>query len=124
MVETCISIALIFMILNCTEDQSVTSVSTIYATVDQVLFRHSLKDTEDQSVTSLDHRITVEPMQITNPSTDSEISLALKSSGRLYLIHCEINVLAHEYKAILVLLNIPSTWVILGVWDKELAWMP
>ncbi|KAH0690109.1 hypothetical protein KY289_017467 [Solanum tuberosum] len=49
-----------------------------YATVVQVLFRHFLRDTEDQSVTSLDHIFTVESMEITSPSTDSEISLALR----------------------------------------------
>ncbi|KAM3319759.1 hypothetical protein P3S67_006959 [Capsicum chacoense] len=74
-----------------------------------VLFRHSLRDTEDQSVTSLDHIFTVEPMEITSPSTDSEVSLALRVLEGCCLIHCESNVLAHQYKAIPVLMNILST---------------
>ncbi|XP_049393947.1 uncharacterized protein LOC125858270 [Solanum stenotomum] len=90
-----------------------------YATVVQVLFRHFLRDTEDQSVTSLDHIFTVESMEITSPSTDSEISLALRVLEGCCLIHCESNVLAHEYKAIPVLMNILST----QYWDEELAWM-
>uniref|UniRef100_A0A0V0HB77 Putative ovule protein n=1 Tax=Solanum chacoense TaxID=4108 RepID=A0A0V0HB77_SOLCH len=81
-----------------------------YATVVQVLFRHFLRDTEDQSVTSLDHIFTVESMEITSPSTDSEIFLALRVLEGCCLIHCESNVLAHEYKAIPVLMNILSTW--------------
>ncbi|KAH0702974.1 hypothetical protein KY290_019836 [Solanum tuberosum] len=84
------------------------------------MVRHFLRDTEDQSVTSLDHIFTVESMEITSPSTDSEISLALRVLEGCCLIHCESNVLAHEYnKAIPVLMNILST----RYWDKELAWM-
>ncbi|KAH0686679.1 hypothetical protein KY284_017232 [Solanum tuberosum] len=79
-----------------------------------VLFRHSLKDTEDQNVTSLDHIFTVEPMEITSPSTDSEVSLALRVLEGCCLIHCESNVLAHQYKAIPVLMNILSTRGVLG----------
>ncbi|KAJ8554266.1 hypothetical protein K7X08_024944 [Anisodus acutangulus] len=79
-----------------------------------VLYRHSLRDTEDQSVTSLDHIFTVEPMEINSPSTDSEVSLALRVLEGCCLIHCESNVLAHQYKAIPVLMNILSTRGVLG----------
>lgn len=79
-----------------------------------VLFRHSLRDTEDQSVSNLDHIFTVEPMEITSPSTDSEVSLALRVLEGCCLIHCESNVLAHQYKAIPVLMNILSTRGVLG----------
>ncbi|KAK4362893.1 hypothetical protein RND71_018134 [Anisodus tanguticus] len=79
-----------------------------------VLYRHSLRDTEDQSVTSLDHIFTVEPMEITSPSTDSEVALALRVLEGCCLIHCESNVLAHQYKAIPVLMNILSTRGVLG----------
>ncbi|KAK4734741.1 hypothetical protein R3W88_009002 [Solanum pinnatisectum] len=79
-----------------------------------VLFRHSLRDTEDQNVTSLNHIFTVEPMEITSPSTDSEVSLALRVLEGCCLIHCESNVLAHQYKAIPVLMNVLSTRGVLG----------
>lgn len=71
-----------------------------YATVVPVLFKHSLRDIEDQSVTSLDHIFTVEPMEITSPSTDSEVALALRVLEGCCLLHRESNDLAHQHKAI------------------------
>ncbi|MCD7465823.1 impaired sucrose induction [Datura stramonium] len=79
-----------------------------------VLFKHSLRDMEDQQVTSLDHIFTVEPMEITSSSTDSEVALALRVLEGCCLIHCESNLLAHQYKAIPVLMNILLTRGVLG----------
>ncbi|CAN4085670.1 unnamed protein product [Withania somnifera] len=79
-----------------------------------VLFKHSLRDMEDQQVTNLEHIFTVEPMEIISPSTDSEIALALRVLEGCCLIHRESNVLAHQYKAIPVLMNILSTRGVLG----------
>ncbi|KAG9158003.1 hypothetical protein Leryth_000178 [Lithospermum erythrorhizon] len=74
-----------------------------------VLFQHSLKETEDQRVTSLAHIFTVEPMTITSPATDAEVALALRVLEGCCLLHRESNNLAHQYKAIPVLMNILST---------------
>ncbi|CAN4089517.1 unnamed protein product [Withania somnifera] len=62
-----------------------------------VLFKHSLRDMEDHQVTSI---FTVELMEITSPSTDSEVALALRVLEGGCLIYCESNVLARQYKAI------------------------
>lgn len=72
-------------------------------TVVPVLFQHSLKESEDDSVANLDHIFGVEPMKITSPSTDSEVSLALRVLEGCCLLHRDSTVLAHQYKAIQVL---------------------
>ncbi|KAL0400571.1 UNVERIFIED_CONTAM: hypothetical protein Slati_4087000 [Sesamum latifolium] len=74
-----------------------------------VLFQHSLKEVEDQTVTNLGHIFTVEPMNITSPSTDDEVALALRLLEGCCLLHPESNILAHQHKAITVLMNILST---------------
>ncbi|KAL5538676.1 hypothetical protein UlMin_024300 [Ulmus minor] len=74
-----------------------------------VLFQHSLKDSEDENVSNLDHIFGVEPMKITSPSTDAEVSLALRVLEGCCLLHRESTVLAHHYKAIQVLMNILSS---------------
>lgn len=68
-----------------------------------VLFQHSLKDAEEDIVTSLDHIFTVEPMKLTNPSTDTEVALALRVLEGCCLIHRQSTILAHQHKAIPVL---------------------
>nr|GMD51679.1 uncharacterized LOC102591911 [Ipomoea batatas] len=73
-----------------------------------VLFKHSLREHEDQNVASLDHIFTVEPMEITSPSTDAEVALALRVLEGCCLLHQESTILAHQYKAIPVLMNILS----------------
>ncbi|KAK6155561.1 hypothetical protein DH2020_009809 [Rehmannia glutinosa] len=74
-----------------------------------VLFQHSLKEVEDQQVTNLNHIFTVEPMKITSPSTDAEVALALRVLEGCCLLHRESTILAHQHKAITVLMNILST---------------
>ncbi|PON72016.1 Cell division protein [Parasponia andersonii] len=74
-----------------------------------VLFQHSLKEPEDDNVANLDHIFGVEPMKITSPSTDSEVSLALRVLEGCCLLHRDSTVLAHQYKAIQVLMTILST---------------
>ncbi|XP_021763622.1 uncharacterized protein LOC110728251 [Chenopodium quinoa] len=74
-----------------------------------VLFQHSLKDSEEDKVTSLDHIFTVEPMKLTNPSTDTEVALALRVLEGCCLIHRQSTILAHQHKAIPVLMNILSS---------------
>ncbi|PIN14459.1 hypothetical protein CDL12_12920 [Handroanthus impetiginosus] len=74
-----------------------------------VLFQHSLKEVEDQTVKNLDHIFTVEPMKISSPSTDDEVALALRVLEGCCLLHRESTVLAHQHKAVTVLMNILST---------------
>ncbi|KDP23993.1 hypothetical protein JCGZ_25381 [Jatropha curcas] len=74
-----------------------------------VLFRHSLKETEDDKVDSLDHIFGVEPLKITGPSTGAEVALALRVLEGCCLLHRESTILAHQHKAIEVLLHILST---------------
>ncbi|KAL3630723.1 hypothetical protein CASFOL_023707 [Castilleja foliolosa] len=74
-----------------------------------VLFQHSLREVEDQQVTNLDHIFTVEPMKITSPPTDAEAALALRVLEGCCLLHRESTILAHQHKAITVLMNILST---------------
>ncbi|KAL5738665.1 hypothetical protein ACOSP7_031426 [Xanthoceras sorbifolium] len=75
-----------------------------------VLFQHSFKEESvEDSVTSLDHIFRVDPMKITSPSTDAELALALRVLEGCCLLHCESTILAHQYKAIQVLMNILST---------------
>lgn len=73
-----------------------------------VLFQHSLKDYEDETVANLDHIFGVQPMKITSPSTDTEVSLALRVLEGCCLLHRESTMLANQYKAIKVLMNILS----------------
>ncbi|XP_044491604.1 uncharacterized protein LOC123215524 [Mangifera indica] len=75
-----------------------------------VLFQHSFKeDSVEDGVTSLDHIFSVDPMKITSPSTDSEVALALRVLEGCCLLHRESTNLAHQHKAIQVLMNIIST---------------
>lgn len=74
-----------------------------------VLFQHSLKDWDDQKVANLDHIFGVEPLKITSPSSDAEVALALRVLEGCCLLHRESSVLAHQHKAIQVLMNILST---------------
>ncbi|KAM6555515.1 hypothetical protein CsatB_002534 [Cannabis sativa] len=74
-----------------------------------VLFQHSLNESEDEIVSTLDHIFDVEPMKITSPSTDSEVSLALRVLEGCCLLHKDSTTLAHHYKAIQVLMTILST---------------
>lgn len=67
-----------------------------------VLFQHSLKDSVDDTVTNLDHIFGVQPMKLTSPSTDAEVSLALRVLEGCCLLHRESTVLTHQYKAIQV----------------------
>ncbi|KAM1707591.1 hypothetical protein ACFX1X_000707 [Malus domestica] len=78
-----------------------------------VLFRNSLKDSGDEIVRNLDHIFGVEPLKITSPSTDSEVSLALRVLEGCCLLHPNSVVLAHQHKAIQVLMNkLPTRGVI------------
>ncbi|KAL1822306.1 hypothetical protein ACET3Z_009084 [Daucus carota] len=74
-----------------------------------VLFQHSLKDWDDQKVANLDHIFDVEPLKIAGPSSDAEVALALRVLEGCCLLHRQSSVLAHEHKAIHVLMNILST---------------
>ncbi|OMO93546.1 Armadillo-like helical [Corchorus olitorius] len=74
-----------------------------------VLFEHSLKETVDDRVQSLDHIFSVEPMNIKSPSTDAEVALALRVLEGCCLLHPESTSLAHQHKAIPVLMNVLST---------------
>ena len=67
-----------------------------------VLFQHSLKEAEDEIVRNLDHIFGVEPLKITAPSTDSEVSLALRVLEGCCLLHRDSAVLAHQHTAIQV----------------------
>ncbi|XP_051143135.1 uncharacterized protein LOC127259668 [Andrographis paniculata] len=74
-----------------------------------VLFQHSLREIEDQSVTNLKHLFTVEPIKISSPSTDAEVALALRVLEGCCLLHSESTILAHQHKAVAVLMSILST---------------
>nr|KJB23959.1 hypothetical protein B456_004G122700 [Gossypium raimondii]KJB23963.1 hypothetical protein B456_004G122700 [Gossypium raimondii] len=74
-----------------------------------LLFEHSFKETEDEKVGSLDHIFSVEPMKVKSPSTDSEVALALRVLEGCCLLHPESTRLAHQHKAIPVLMNVLST---------------
>lgn len=74
-----------------------------------VLFQHSLREVEEQTVANLKHIFTVEPMKITSPSTDAEVALALRVLEGCCLLHRESTILAHQHKAVMVLMNILST---------------
>lgn len=74
-----------------------------------VLFQHSFKGDEEDRVENLDSIFTVEPMKLTTPSSDTELALALRVLEGCCLIHQQSSVLAHQYKAIPVLLNILAT---------------
>ncbi|KAF5800539.1 putative Cell division protein Cdc14 [Helianthus annuus] len=74
-----------------------------------VLFQHSLHDFQDQIITNLDHIFSVQPLKITSPSTDAEVSLALRVLEGSCLLHRESMLLAHHFKAVQVLMNILAT---------------
>ncbi|GER33410.1 impaired sucrose induction 1-like protein [Striga asiatica] len=74
-----------------------------------VLFQHSLIEVEEHHVANLNHIFTVEPMKITSPATDAEVALALRVLEGCCLLHSESTILAHQHKAITVLMNILST---------------
>ncbi|XP_048229534.1 uncharacterized protein LOC8260673 [Ricinus communis] len=74
-----------------------------------VLFEHCLKEGEDDRVESLDVIFGVEPLKITSPSTGAEIALALRVLEGCCLLHSESTILAHQHKAIEVLLHILSS---------------
>ncbi|TYI14422.1 hypothetical protein ES332_A08G119900v1 [Gossypium tomentosum] len=74
-----------------------------------LLFEHSFKETEDEKLGSLDHIFSVEPMKVKSPSTDSEVALALRVLEGCCLLHPESTRLAHQHKAIPVLMNVLST---------------
>lgn len=74
-----------------------------------VLFQHSLRETEEDRVANLDHIFSVEPLKLTNPSTDTEVAVALRVLEGCCLIHRQSTILAHQHRAIPVLLNILST---------------
>ncbi|KAF7836546.1 Armadillo-type fold [Senna tora] len=78
-----------------------------------VIFQHSLKETgddyNDHRIGNLDHIFGVEPMKITSPSTDAEVALALRVLEGCCLLHPQSTSLAHQHKAIQVLMNILST---------------
>ncbi|XP_024980023.1 uncharacterized protein LOC112516968 isoform X2 [Cynara cardunculus var. scolymus] len=84
--------------------QSITALQVVPA-----LFQHSLQETEDQIVSNLDHIFSVEPLKIKSPSTDTEVSLALRVLEGCCLLHKESTILAHQFKAIQVLMNILAT---------------
>ena len=65
-----------------------------------VLFQHSLKETEEGRVGNVDHIFSVEPMKLTNPSTDTEVALALRVLEGCCLIHRQSTISAHQHRAI------------------------
>ncbi|GKC11439.1 armadillo-type fold protein [Tanacetum coccineum] len=65
-----------------------------------VLFQHSLHECEDQIVNNLDHIFSVQPLKIKSPSTDAEVSLALRVLEGCCLLHKESTLFAHQFKAI------------------------
>ncbi|XP_048422069.1 glycerol-3-phosphate acyltransferase RAM2-like isoform X3 [Pyrus x bretschneideri] len=58
---------------------------------------------------NLDHIFGVEPLKITSPSTDFEVSLMLRVLEGCCLLRPDSAVLAHQHKAIQVLMNILPT---------------
>ncbi|KAL8160502.1 hypothetical protein V2J09_002039 [Rumex salicifolius] len=74
-----------------------------------VLFQYSLKEVEEDIVANLDHIFTVEPMKLTSASTDTEVALALRVLEGCCLLHRQSTVLAHQHKAMPILLNVLST---------------
>ncbi|KAL9269886.1 hypothetical protein AKJ16_DCAP20182, partial [Drosera capensis] len=79
------------------------------AIVVPVLFRHSLRDGEEDTVENLDHIFNVQPMKLTSPSTDAEVAVALRVLEGCCLLHRQSTLLAHQHKAIPVLMNILAT---------------
>ncbi|XP_050205851.1 uncharacterized protein LOC126655649 isoform X3 [Mercurialis annua] len=74
-----------------------------------VLFEHSFKEAEDDKVENLNVIFGVEPLKITSPSTSGEIALALRVLEGCCLLHGESTILAHQHKAVEVLLHILSS---------------
>ncbi|XP_058084736.1 uncharacterized protein LOC131232487 isoform X3 [Magnolia sinica] len=75
--------------------------------------KNTLRQSKSDPVLNLDHIFSVEPMQITSPATDCEVALALRVLEGCCLLNRESTALAHQQKAIKVLLNILSTHGIL-----------
>ncbi|OIW08795.1 hypothetical protein TanjilG_16376 [Lupinus angustifolius] len=78
-----------------------------------VLFQHSLKQTlddynENKVVGDLNHIFGVEPIKLTSPATDAEVALALRVLEGCCLLNPNSAALAHQHKAIKVLMNILS----------------
>lgn len=71
-------------------------------TVVPVIFQNTLRQSKSDPVLNLDCILSVEPMQITSPATDSEVTLALRVLEGCCLLNKESNVLAHQQKAIKV----------------------
>lgn len=74
-----------------------------------VIFQNTLRQSKSDPVLNLDCILSVEPMQITSPATNSEVTLALRVLEGCCLLNKESNVLAHQQKAIKVLLTILLT---------------
>ncbi|KAH7854081.1 hypothetical protein Vadar_009867 [Vaccinium darrowii] len=74
-----------------------------------VLFQHSLQELEEQRVANLDHIFGTVPVRIVTPSSDSEVALALRVLEGCCLLHRQSTLLAHQHKAIQVLMNVLST---------------
>lgn len=80
-----------------------------------VLFRHSLREIEEDRVINLDRIFTEDPMKLTSPSTNTEVALALRVLEGCCLVHRQSTIVAHQQKAIPVLMNILSSR---GVWEQ------
>ncbi|KAL4187615.1 hypothetical protein AMTRI_Chr09g39890 [Amborella trichopoda] len=74
-----------------------------------VLFQHTLIPSKGDVVYNLDHIYNVEPLQITSPAIDCEVALALRVLEGCCLLHKEGRTLAHQHKAMKVLIRILST---------------
>ncbi|XP_042480484.1 uncharacterized protein LOC122061320 [Macadamia integrifolia] len=74
-----------------------------------VLFQNSFKQSKDEETPTLDHILSVEPMKIVSPSTDTEIALALRVLEGCCLLHRDSSDWAHQHKAIKMLMTILST---------------
>ncbi|PKU81598.1 uncharacterized protein LOC110092721 [Dendrobium catenatum] len=73
-----------------------------------VLFNNSLKQLKNDPIVKLDQIFGVEPMKISSPATDSEVALALRVLEGCCLLHRGSAALAHQHKAVKVLINMLS----------------
>ncbi|XXG39693.1 hypothetical protein AAC387_Pa01g0587 [Persea americana] len=69
-------------------------------TVVPVIFQNTLRQSKRDPVLNLDCIFRVEPMQITSPTIDSDVTLALRVLEGCCLLNKESNALAHQQKAI------------------------
>ncbi|XP_017698449.1 uncharacterized protein LOC103707735 [Phoenix dactylifera] len=74
-----------------------------------VLFMISLRQLEDDPIVVADHIFGMEPLKINSPATDSEVALALRVLEGCCLLHLGCAALAHQHKAVKVLVKILST---------------